>query len=137
VGAVLYQEEDGIRQPIAYASRALSMQERNYCTYELECLAVLFGVGKFRPYLEHAELPLETENQALSWLLAHPRQLGEISRWIIQISFLKFRVHHNEGSKNVVADALPRMFDSEWVSEGNVDVRVGTRFFFKLSSCMC
>ena len=44
LGAVLCQERNGVRQPIAYASRTLSAQEcKASCTYELECLAVLFG----------------------------------------------------------------------------------------------
>ena len=73
VGAVLLQEHQGVRLPVAYASRTLSVQERRVLSaYELECLAV-FGFDKFRKYLEHQEFLLETNNQALSWLLAHSR----------------------------------------------------------------
>jgi hypothetical protein len=72
---------------------------------------VLFGTDKFRPYLEHAEFLLETDNQALSWLFSHPRQLGKIGRWVVKISSLKFKVQHVRGTQNVVADALSRMFD--------------------------
>jgi hypothetical protein len=112
LGAVLLQESDGVRLPIAYASRTLSPQERKASsTYELECLAVLFGTDKFRKYIEHQEFLLETDNQALSWLLSHPRQLGKIGRWVVKISALKFQVRHIRGTLNVVADALSRMFD--------------------------
>jgi len=49
LGAVLSQERDGVRQPIAYASRTLSAQERKASSiYELECLAVLFATEKVR-----------------------------------------------------------------------------------------
>ena len=49
LGAVLSQEFDGITQPIAYASRTLSAQDRKASSvYVLECLAVLFGNEKFR-----------------------------------------------------------------------------------------
>jgi hypothetical protein len=113
VGAVLSQDVDGFRQPIAYASRTLSVQERKASSiYELECLAVLIGMDKFRPDLEHTEFLLETDNQALSWLLSHPRQLGKIGRWVVKISSLKFKVQHVRGTQNVVADALSRMFDA-------------------------
>jgi hypothetical protein len=112
LGAVLSQEIDGCRQPIAYASRTLSTQERRASSaYELECLAVLFGTEKFRPYLEHSEFLVETDNQALSWLLSHPR-LGKIGRSVVKISSLKFKVQHIRGTQNVVADALSRMFES-------------------------
>ncbi|KAG8249022.1 hypothetical protein J6590_029370 [Homalodisca vitripennis] len=41
----------------------------------------MFGINQFRRYQQHKEFLLETDNQALSWLLAHPRQLGKIGRW--------------------------------------------------------
>jgi hypothetical protein len=66
LGSVLSEERDGVRQPIAYASRTLSPQERKVSSiYELECLAMLFGNENFRKYLEHQEFILETDNQAL------------------------------------------------------------------------
>lgn len=111
LGAVISQEFDGQRQPIAFASRTLTHAEKKASSiYELECLAVVFGVDKFRRYLEHAHFLLETDNQALSWLLAHPRQLGKIGRWVVKISSLKFTVQHVRGTQNVVADTLSRMF---------------------------
>jgi len=113
LGAVLSQEIHGVRQPVAYASRTLSHHERKASSvYELECLAVLFGIEKFLKYHEHREFILETDNQALLWLLSHPRQLGKIGRWIAKISVLKFQVRHIRGTQNIVADALSRMFES-------------------------
>jgi hypothetical protein len=92
--AMMSQNVDGFRQPIAYASRTLSTQEHKASSmYELECLAMLFGMDKFRPYLEHAEFLLETGNQALSWLLTHPRQVSKIGRWVVKIYSLQFKVH--------------------------------------------
>lgn len=111
IAAVLQQEFDGVRQPIAFASRTLTHAERKASSvYELECLAVLFGVDRFRRFLEHAEFLLETDNMALSWLLAHPRQLGKIGRWVVRISSLKFRVQHIRGTQNILADTLSRMY---------------------------
>lgn len=111
IGAVLSQEFDGVRQPIAFASRTLTDQEKKASSvYELECLAVVFGTDKFRRYLEHSEFLLETDNQALSWLLSHPRQLGKIGRWVVKISAFKFRTQHIRGTQNLIADTLSRMF---------------------------
>jgi hypothetical protein len=72
----------------------------------------VFGTEKFLKYLEHREFMLETDNQALSWLLSHPRQLGKIGRWVAKISSLKFEVKHIRGTQNIVADALSQMFES-------------------------
>lgn len=40
IGAVLYQEQEGVKRVIAYASRGLSKSERNYPTHKLEFLAL-------------------------------------------------------------------------------------------------
>lgn len=112
VAAVLLQEQ-GERRPLAYASRALSVAEAKYSVYELEALAVLFALEKFKFYLEHARFRLETDNQALSWVLARPRKTGRIARWAVRISAFQFDVVHIRGGQNQIADALSRMFQEE------------------------
>ena len=69
VSAVLHQDVNGVLTPIAYHSLVLTAAERKYSTYEKECLAVLFGCEKCRPYLEHKEFLLHCDNLALCWLL--------------------------------------------------------------------
>lgn len=52
IGAVLCQaDEDGAERPIFYYSMKLNKAQRNYSVTELECLAAVEAVKKFRPYL--------------------------------------------------------------------------------------
>lgn len=53
VGSVLCQStgEKGKDQPIAYASKQLTLAERHYSTIEGECLAMVYSVKKFRHHL--------------------------------------------------------------------------------------
>ena len=44
LGAMLLQEFGDGLFPIAYASRKLNKNERNYCTIEKVCLAMVFAV---------------------------------------------------------------------------------------------
>jgi hypothetical protein len=97
--------------PIAYASRLLSPAEQKYSIYERECLAVVFGCEKYRVYLEHKEFTLHTDNQALSWVLKHVKEMGRIGRWVLRLAPFKFNVCHIPGKTNVVADCLTRQYE--------------------------
>jgi hypothetical protein len=104
ISAVLNQRQGENLSPIAFASRLLNFVERKYSIYEIECLAVVWGCEKFRVYLEHKEFTLHTDNQDLSWLLKHVKEVGRIARWILQLAPFKFKVVHISGKSNVVAD---------------------------------
>lgn len=110
VSAILLQQYPEGRRVVSYASRMLTEQEKKFSIYELEALAVLYGLERFRFYLEHTEFLLETDNQALSWVLARPRKSGRLVRWALRISAFKFKVQHIRGVVNCVADALSRMY---------------------------
>jgi hypothetical protein len=69
VSAVLHQRVDGQLAPISYFSRLFTPVEQRYSTYEKECLAVLFGCERCRPYLEHKVFELQCDNLSLCWLL--------------------------------------------------------------------
>lgn len=111
LGAVLSQEYQGQLLPVAYASRATNIHEKNYSAFELEALGIVFALEKFRVYLEHREFQLHTDNSALSFILNHPRQVGKIGRWLTIINSFKFTVSHVKGRENVVADCLSRLFE--------------------------
>ena len=52
LGALLYQEQDGVERVIAYASRGLRNSERNYPAHKLEFLCLKWAVtDKFHDYL--------------------------------------------------------------------------------------
>lgn len=117
VTAVLLQEQNGERRPIVYASRKLSPTELKYSVYECDGLAVLLALEKFKFYLEPREILLETDNQALSWVLGRPWQTGRIARWAVRISAFRFKVKRSRGSDNSVPNALSGMFQQEELSE--------------------
>jgi hypothetical protein len=111
ISAVIHQKNGEDLLPIAYSSHLLMLVERKYSAYEKECLAVVFGCEKHRTYLEHKEFELFTDNQALSWLLRHAKELGRIGRWVLHLAPFKFRVSHISGKANVVTNCLTRQHE--------------------------
>lgn len=61
VGAVLQQEG----HPIAYMSKPLGPRNRGLLTYENECLAVLMAIEQWRPYMQHKEFIIRTDQKSL------------------------------------------------------------------------
>lgn len=52
LGAVLTQKFDEGERVISYISRSLNGCERKYATTGKDCLAIVFAIEMFRPYIE-------------------------------------------------------------------------------------
>ena len=61
IGAVLQQNG----HPIAFMSKALCPRYRGLSTYEKEYLAVVVAVDQWRPYLQHNEFVIHTDQKSL------------------------------------------------------------------------
>ena len=108
VGAVLSQEKDGIDLPIAFFSHVLNSAECNYSTTEKECLAVLYAVHQFRPYVYGKEFVLVSDHEPLRWIdsVKDPRQ--RLIRWRLKLRDYEYTFKYKPGKLNTNADALSR-----------------------------
>ncbi|KAL2086104.1 hypothetical protein ACEWY4_017163 [Coilia grayii] len=112
LGAVLSQDHQGQKRPIAFASRGLHPPERNmqnYSSMKLELLALKWSVTeKFREYLLGAKFTVYTDNNPLSYL--HTAKLGAVEqRWASQLALFDFELKYRPGTMNRNADALSRL----------------------------
>ena len=75
IGAVLSQVHQGQEEVVAYYSRSLTKEERNYCVTRKELLAVVAAVRHFHHYLYGRRFLVRSDHGALQWLLnsATPR----------------------------------------------------------------
>ena len=64
IGAVLTQEIDKMDMPIAYYSKIMTGIEQRYEVTEKECLAVLYAINNFRPYLYGREFILACDHDS-------------------------------------------------------------------------
>jgi hypothetical protein len=111
IAAVLTQVHEGLEHAVCYASRITSIYEKNYNAYELECLAVLFGLKLFRFYLLNNKFKLLTDNSAVQYLMNNKNVTGKLMRWSLMMQEFKFEIVHKPGKMNKVADALSRNTD--------------------------
>lgn len=112
LGAVLAQEQEGHRKPIAFASRGLRPTERNMSNYssrKLELLALKWAItSKFREYLLGAKFVVFTDNNPLSYL--QTAKLGAAEhRWASELAMFDFEIRYRPGSANRNVDALSRL----------------------------
>ena len=85
LGAVL--EQDG--HPVAYFSRALRNAEVRYSTIELECLAIVESLKRFRHYLIGRHFEILTDHKPLEWLSSQ-KSTGKLWRWALIIQEFDF-----------------------------------------------
>ena len=106
VGAVLSQEG----QPIWYASRVLTSAERKYDTREKECIGIMFGLDKFKPFFYGTHVTVYTDHGNLRWLMDH-EQKGRLARWQLYLQQFDISISYVKGKHNPVADCLSRYED--------------------------
>ena len=82
--------------------------EKNYSTYEIEGLAIVFALKKFRHYLLCQNFKLFTDHEALKYVINNRDPHGRIARWISIFSEYDFEVVYRPGPRNANADYLSR-----------------------------
>ena len=108
LGAHLVQIDGERKQLLACASRTLLKHERNYSTTEKECLAIVFGLKKFRPYLFGRKFTVVTDHCGLCYLMSAKDLENRLARWSLKVMDYDFEIIYNKGAKHQDADYLSR-----------------------------
>jgi len=72
IGVILGQlDEEGKEYVITYAFRNNNKAKSNYSSYEGECLAIVWVVIHFKPYLYGTNFTLYIDHQLIKWLMTN------------------------------------------------------------------
>ena len=105
---LLHEFPEGQKRVIAYASRKLKGAEHNYGITELECLAIVWAVEKFRIYLLGIRFRIVTDHLALQWLRTKKELTARLMRWALKLEPYDYEVVYKSGKLNKDADFLSR-----------------------------
>lgn len=109
IGAVLMQGG----HPIAYLSKALRVKTQALSTYEKECLALIMAITKWKPYLQHKEFTILTDQKSLIHLGEQKIHQGMQQKAFIKLLGLQYKLVYKKGLENKAADALSRHSTSD------------------------
>ncbi|KAF8752795.1 hypothetical protein RHS01_07224 [Rhizoctonia solani] len=78
-----------------------------------EALAIVASLDKFRPLLYGVKFEVLTNHKALEFLLTQKELNARQVRWLETINEFDCTIRYIEGSQNVLADALSRMYSED------------------------
>lgn len=118
-GAVLIQVQNGEERVIAYMSQKFTATQRKYQVTELECLAVILAIEKFRPYIEGTQFKVITDHHSLLWLKNLRDPNGRLARWALRLQAYDYTLVHRKGKNHIVPDALSRLIETVNIIDNN------------------
>jgi hypothetical protein len=93
---------------VCYESNKLKEHERLYATHDLELVAIVHALKKWRHYLMGKRFELRTDHNGLKYFFDQPTLNVRQSIWLEFLSEYEFDIKHIKGKENKVVDALTR-----------------------------
>ena len=124
MGAILYQNQDGVDCIIDYASRSLSKTKHKYLAHKLEFLALKWAImEQFYEYLHGNNFVVYTDNNPFTYILTSAKLDATGHHWVASLANYNFALSYRSGKMNVDADALSHN------PRGKCDQPIETNFF--------
>ena len=93
--------------PVAYFSKTMNTCEQRYLEAEKECLAVLYAVNNFRPYLYGREFILAYDYEPIHWITYVENPGVRLLRWKLRLQDYQYKFEYKQGKLNRGVEALP------------------------------
>jgi len=131
LGACLFQTRDvrstdGDVYPVAFMSKALTPKQAISSAFDLELMALFFGLRTFQPLLELASFTIWSDHQPLIKALRNPREVVSTvnRRRLTFVSMFNANYEYLSGADNCLADYLSRIYEDQLPPKGLSDYPV-------------
>ena len=108
LGAVLYQDHDGLECVIAYASRGLRNSEKHYPAHKFFLCLKWAVTEKFHDYGCGNQFTVHTDNNPITYVLSKAKLDATSHRWLASLGTFNFKLVYRSGKSNGDADGLSR-----------------------------
>lgn len=134
-GGILLQRQkfDNQMHPVMYHSRKTTLAESKLHSFELETLAIVYCLQRFRVYLFGQKFTLITDCNSLKQTLERKDVNAKISRWAMYLEQYDFEIVHRPGTRMQHADALSRSNIHTLVEEGDFNIFENALYVAQLS----
>lgn len=143
-GILLQENTEKQLKPVSYYSRQTNKCETKYHSYELEVLAIVETLKRYRVYLLGKPFKIVTDCSAVKTCSTKKDLLPRIARWWLVLQEYSFEIEHRAGTKMRHVDALSRNavqekpvdFNESYVFQIQVDdwILVGQQADIKLKA---
>ena len=108
-GAILMKQKKDLKfHPVFYFSKRTTEVESRYHSFELEMLAIVNALRRFRIHLHGIEFKIITDCNALTLALKKKDINTRICRWVMELQSFDYTTEHREGRKMTHVGGLSR-----------------------------
>lgn len=108
LAGILMQVHDEGERVVSYFSRQTTQMEQKFHSFELETLAIVSAVKRFREYLLGRNFIIVTDCNAVKSTFEKHDLNPRIGRWVLALSEYQYKIVHRSGKQMQHVDALSR-----------------------------
>lgn len=124
-GAGILQKQDDKRfHPVAWFSKCTTPAESKYHSFELETLAIVYALKRFRMFLEGIPFTIVTDCNSLTLTLNKKLINPRIARWALELENFDYKIKHRKGEQMAHVDALSRVLPVGALDGSDVDLNI-------------
>jgi hypothetical protein len=106
-------------RPAGFMSKKFTSAQQHYAVHEMETLAILKALQKWKDKLIGKKVHIITDHKALEFFRTQSKLSSRQLKWTNYMSRFNFNIMYVKGEYNKVADSLSHYYESETTNKGH------------------